>query len=368
MIKPIHRITCSPALAACQKLMQCFALWLCEKNIKPADITQANLQAQMPSLIEADWLWEFLDRKVDKKKLLERARLIAELIADEKDNLRLWIQATANLAQQFGPTPPAALPTQRPNNWRAKAPIWIDFKTLFESFYEKGFQYGLPYRSDGTPTDVKADQVTYVKFVAQFRATHKLDPHPDAREICVLCGGELKEQEVDHWVNKANFPLLSICADNLLPICGECNAGMDTKGQKPVHSSGNFADWFHPYLRPAYGALELQYQLLEMAISCAAIQAADQPKVDNLNKLLNLSTRWTREFKAEHRKKQKEATDKKRRGGGPHDLAELQEWLTNYRDGLVESEPNYKVHKALAAAMLEPTRLATWRSELGLAP
>ncbi|NOT19577.1 MAG: hypothetical protein HOP24_04800 [Sideroxydans sp.] len=368
MLKPIHRVTSSPALAACQELMQCFALWLCDKNIKPADITQANLQAQMPSLIEADWLWRFLDREVDSSKLIHRAQQIAGLIDAEKDNLRLWIQATAMLPQHFGPIPPAALPTQLPNNWKAKTPIWVAFKTLLVSFYEKGFKDGLPYRIDSTPTDVKADQVTYAKFVAEFRAAHKLDPDPDAREVCVLCGGELKEQEVDHWVNKGKFPLFSVCADNLLPICGECNAGDDTKGQKSVHSTGDFSDWFHPYLRPAYGALALEYQLSTMTINCVAVQAVNQPKVNNLNKLLNLETRWTREFKAEHRKKQKEAADRKQRGRGPHNLTELQEWLSDYRDGLVESEPNYEVHKVLAAAMLEPTRLATWQGELGLAP
>jgi hypothetical protein len=104
------------------------------------------------------------------------------------------------------------------------------------------------------------------------------------------------------------------------------------------------------------------------ASSCVAVHAADQPKVKTLNKLLNLNTRWTCEFKAEHRKKQKEAAVRKQRGLGPHNLAELQAWLTDYRDGLIESEPNYEVHKVLAAAMLEPSRLATWQGDLGLAP
>ena len=95
---------------------------------------------------------------------------------------------------------------------------------------------------------------------------------------------------------------------------------------------------------------------------------SQKTKLNTLNKLLNLETRWTREFKAEHWKKQKEAVDRKKRGRGPHNLAELQAWLTDYRDGLVESEPNYEVQKALATAMLEPTRLAAWQGLLGLAP
>jgi hypothetical protein len=366
MIKPIHRVACSPALVSCQKMMQCFALWLCEKDTKSVDITLANLKARMPSAIESDWLWDFLNREVERTQLLERAKQIAALIDVEKNNLRLWIQATSKLSLHFSPIPPDALPTQLPNDWKPKTDVWVNFKVLFVSFYERGFKDGLPYQSDGKPTDVKADRINYAKFVAEFRTAHKLDPDPDAREICVLCGGELTEQEVDHWVSKGNFPLLSVCADNLLPICGECNAGDKAKGQKPVHSVGNFSDWFHPYLRPAYGALALQYQLSKMTISCVATNAVDQPKVSKLNELLNLESRWTREFKAEHRKKQKEAAVRKLRGYGPQDIAGLLAWLTEYRDGLVESEPNYEVHKALASAMLEPTRVASWGSTLGL--
>jgi hypothetical protein len=327
---------------------------------------QANLQVKMPSQIEADWLWGLLEREVDRRTLLDRAQVIAALNNAEKQELTLWIQASTNIAQHFGPTPPAPLPTQRPNNWGGKHASWTAFKILLVTFYEKGFKDGLPYRSDGMPTDIKADQVTYKKFVAEFRTAHKLDRDPAAREVCVLCGGELREQEVDHWVNKGNFPLLSVCDYNLLPICGECNAGDKTKGQKSVHDNGSFVDWFHPYLRSGYGALELEYRLPEMAISCSATQAVDQRKVDNLVGLLNLTARWTREFKAEHRKKQKEAADRKQRGRGPHDVAELQTWLTDYRDSLVDSEPNYEVHKTLAAAMLEPSRIAAWQADLGL--
>lgn len=366
MLKPIKHVACSPALAACQKLMQCFALWLCDTNVHAHDVTQANLRVKMPSQIEADWLWGLLEREVDRRTLLDRAQVIAGLNDAEKNELTLWIQASANIDQHFGPTPPVPLPTQRPNNWEIKHVSWIAFKILLVSFYEKGFKDGLPYRSDGVPSNLEAEQVTYKKFVAEFRTAHKLDPAPDAREVCVLCGGELKEQEVDHWVNKGNYPLLSVCDNNLLPTCGECNAGDKTKGQKPVHSNGSFADWFHPYFRPGYGKLELKYILPEMAISCVATQAAEQPKVDNLVGLLNLTVRWTREFKAEHRKKQKEAALRKQRGRGPHDLSELQVWLTDYRDGLVESEPNYEVHKTLAEAMLEPSRIAAWQTDLGL--
>lgn len=50
--------------------------------------------------------------------------------------------------------------------------------------------------------------------------------------------------------------------------------------------------------------MTLDYVLPEFAVKCAAAQPFEQPKVDNLNKLLNLADRWTREFKAEYAKQQ----------------------------------------------------------------
>lgn len=310
-------------------------------------------------------MWRLLDREVEREKLLQRAQSIVNLGQAEKQGLTNWINAVANIAQHFGPTPPPALLTLLPNGWRSRNASWSAFKTLLVAFYERGFRDGLPYRANGTPTDEAAERVTYDQFVTEFRAAHKLDPHPDAREICVLCGGELGKTEVDHWVSKAGFPLFSVCADNLLPICGECNSG-DNKGQQPVHNTGSFDDWFHPYLRPGSGALQLDYVLPELAVRCNAIQPIDQPKADNLNRLLNLANRWTLEFKAEYRKKQKELADRRHHGRGPNDLAALQAWLTDYRDSLVDSEPHFEVHQVLCAAMLEPARLAAWHSELGL--
>ena len=52
MLKPIHRVTCSPALAACQQLMRRFALWLCAPQVSGVSITQANLRSSMGSAIE----------------------------------------------------------------------------------------------------------------------------------------------------------------------------------------------------------------------------------------------------------------------------------------------------------------------------
>lgn len=367
MLKPIHRVTCSPALAACQKLMQRFALWLCEPATTGAHISQQGLQPPvLASAIEANWLWEFLKRVEAGQSLLNRAQTVADMPASQKAALSAWIQAVSALALQFQPAP-TPWPINRPV---ASEPVWDAFKGLFESFYKKGFksESGLPYLPNGTPT--AGNGVSYADYVTAFRNTHRLNPDPHAREVCVLCGGLLGDTpQVDHWILESKFPLLSVCADNLCLICSTCNEAPN-KGKKPVHSNGSFTDWFHPYLRPGNGSVRLDYVLADLSVQCSAVAPADQPKAAKLDALLNLSTRWTREFKAEYVKHQdvlnRRERDRVRNAQARHSVADVQSYVLQWQADLVHSEPHHEVHQALAAALQQPSRLAAWHSELGL--
>lgn len=366
MLKPIHSVTCSPALAACQLLMQSLALWLVDPATTAASITQENMQPPaFASTIEADWLWNFLQRIEAGQTLLTHAQTLATLPVDKKAVLRVWIQTVSSLGTQFQPAP-AAWPVTRPNVTEA---AWKAFKVLMEAFYEKGLRSGLPYLQDGTP--VAANGVTYANFVQIFRDTHRLNPDTNAREVCVLCGGPLGQTpEVDHWIAKGAFPLLSVCANNLLPICGECNS-TSNKGEKDVYSGGSFADWYHPYFRPTNGALQLEYVLPELTVKCRSTQPTDQPKAENLNKLLNLSDRWTREFKAEYARHQgalrRREQARVQNGQARHTQAEIQDYLQQWQiTDLLPSEPHHEVHQLLCVVMQEQTRLAAWQTELGL--
>jgi hypothetical protein len=362
MLKPIHRVACSPALVACQRLMKRFALWLCVPAISAASIKQQNLQL-LGSAIEAGWLWNFLQRVDAGQSLLVHVQTLADMPAIEKDALRSWVQNVSALAAQFQPNP-IAWPVDRP---AINEPAWKAFKRLMEAFYEKGLRNGLPYLPDGTP--VATGGVNYADYVQAFRDAHRLNPDPNAREVCVLCGGPLGDTpHVDHWIIKSAYPLLSVCADNLQLICSTCNEAPN-KGDKPVHTAGNFSNWFHPYLRPGSGALHLDYALPELAVRCMAVQPLDQPKVDKLNQLLNLADRWTREFKAEYVKQQDVLRGRERRrvrqAQARHTLAAVQDYVRQWQDDLPPNEPHYEVYQALSAAMLEPARLSAWHSELG---
>lgn len=356
MLKPIHRVACSPALAACQQLMRRFALWLCDHEVSGVAVTQANLQANMGSAIEGDWLWLLLAGASGTKALLDKAKRIADLPPANKTELERWIQAVSALAQHFGPTPPAALPVAPPNQWGSQDEHWKAFKALMVAFYEDGLRGGLPYAANGAPTTDATLRVSYDQFVREFRDAHRLDPHPDAREVCVLCGGPLVLPAVDHWLAKTTFPLLAVCADNLLPICGECNVAPQ-KGQKAVHTGGAFSDWFHPYLRHANGAIRLRYDDATLRVLVESNTPADSSKVQNLDNLLNLGERWTREFKAEYRRLQRELLQFKDRSNRQPSAEQLASRIREYKERLSDKEPNFEVHLEVAEAFLAPTRL-----------
>lgn len=363
MLKPIHPIPCFPALASCQHLMKRFALWLCEPGTSAANLTNAGLQPPvLPSVIEANWLWGFLQSKEEKRLLLDRALVVATMPAAQKTALSAWVQSVSTVALQFQPAP-AAWPVPRPLTDKAD---WVAFKTLLEAFYDKGFRSGLPYLANGTPT--AAGGVTYAQFVESFRDKHRLNPAPHAREVCVLCGGLLGDTpHVDHWIIKSAFPLLSMSSDNLTVICSTCNQAPN-KGDQPVHSAGSFADWYHPYLRPGNGALKLGYNLHEVAVSCSAVAPADQPKVSNLDRLINLTSRLTGKFKAEYANQQGVLLRRERHrvktAQARHTQLELEKYVQQWADDLLPSEPDHEVHTLLGQAMREPARLQAWLSEL----
>lgn len=363
MLKPVSQPFCCGALNACFKLQMHLLQWLCDPTSTAADITKMNLvPPRVPTQLEADWLWRFL--RGQKKTRLGQAKAIADMSAAEKASLLGWSNSVVAVAAQFLPNPPV---------WPITLPVihataWTAFKGLMDAFYERGLKGGLPYRADGTP--VAANGVNYASFVQAFRDAHRLNLAPDAREVCVLCGGPLGDTpHVDHWIIKSAVPLLSVCADNLQLICSTCNEAPN-KGDKPVHTTGSFAEWFHPYLRSGTGVLQLGYVLPELAVRCEAIQSVDQPKADNLNRLLNLADRWTREFKAEYGKQQEVLRRRERRrissGQARHLQPEIQAYVKQWQGDLLPSEPHHEVHQALCTAMLEPARLAAWHSELGL--
>lgn len=336
---------------------------MCDPAVGATDITKANLlQLHALTSIEADWLWAFLEKSDGKRTLLERVQLLAGISAAEKLALHSWGQSVAALADQFQPNPPE-WPQANP---AIPAAAWQAFKQLMEAFYTKGLASGLPYSVNGSP--LANGGVNRASFVDEFCRVHR--PHPDAIDLCVLCGGELGDTpEVDHWINKGQYPLLSVCQDNLVPICHDCNSSAN-KGKKSVHAAGCFDEWFHPYLRSGHEKVVVDYRLNTRSVTCAAVNQSDAEKVRNLDGLLNLSTRWTKRFKAEYLIQQGDlkrlAEKKKQSQQGEVSRVEIQSLLQTEQSKLSPERPWYEVHCALFAALLHQSRLDAWQTELGL--
>lgn len=110
------------------------------------------------------------------------------------------------------------------------------------------------------------------------------------------------------------------------------------------------------------------YVLPELSVRCSAGTPIDQPKAGKLDVLLNLTSRWTREFKAEYAKHQDVLIRREQRrlqnAQARHTKGEILSYIRQWQANLSASEPHHEVHEALAAALQVPSRLAAWHSEL----
>ncbi|MFC4217386.1 MAG: hypothetical protein ACJARR_000324 [Pseudophaeobacter arcticus] len=79
----------------------------------------------------------------------------------------------------------------------------------------------------------------------------------------------------------------------------------------------------HPYLNPGNEAMQITYELHpRSSVRCDAATLVDQRKVANIDGLLNLSLRWTREFKAEYSKQKDVLLNRARHGSEQHGFSE----------------------------------------------
>ncbi|WP_416199940.1 MAG: HNHc domain-containing protein [Pseudomonas shahriarae] len=365
MLRPIKKIDCAAALSATQKMIQRFALWLCDSGRSAAQVTEAEIKILMKTPEEAAWLWNFLSGEYERKTHLERARHLAALSNDQKTRLKEWINASTNVGVYFDLTPTGKqIPVGSPFTQDKAGKIhWGNFKDLMEAFYLKGLNQGLAYLPDGSPTADKSKALNYKTFRADFIKFHQLDEHEYARQVCVMCNGELRNASVDHWIPKADYPLLSVCADNLVPICGECNQSPN-KGKKAVHTKGSFEDWFHPHLRHPDGTLTVVHRTSDFGVALTSTRPSDAIRVANLNALFNLEQRWTREFKGEYRKLHCAILTRQRKKGSPLTLESLCQQLDDWAEGLNPNQPHYEVHQALAEALRDANRLIVWYADL----
>lgn len=350
MLRPIQKVSCWPGLAAAFDLQVRLALWLCESATTPAQINEAGIRTLHSNTVVQDWLWTFLCLKKNAKAFIAYAGIVASQPASEKQRLRDWLEVVKEVATQFQPAPPA-WPTPA-----TELTCWASFKELMLAFYERFRSSGLPFDANGKPT--VGTGVTYAAFVKEFKYIH-------GGQVCVICGSHLGAAQVDHWITKAYFPLLSIAPDNMLPICYECNQPPQ-KGQKHVCQLGvpvSFAEWFHPFHRPGYGLLDAKYdEKLKVLAHPKDLAAAKH--VANIDELFRLSERWTTKFKERYRYWQKSLQQLISKGRLHATATAIAEEAQRQLDGLVPDSENFHIYREVYLCAQEPMRLKALVAEL----
>jgi hypothetical protein len=346
VLKQIRKVPCWPGIQAAFDFQAKFAAWLCAPERHAGEVTHVGLLPVCGADCVRDWLWDLLSLHVDRSCLVDDARRLAGLTPNEKASLAAWIEVAKDVRAQFSgdcrPWPVA--PRQHVG--------WPSFKRLMQAFYGKWNARGVPFDAEGNA--VVGDGITYAQFVKQFKEVH-------GARTCVLCGGALGTPQVDHWIEKASFPLLSMSPENLLPICYECNR-TGVKGAAPTFKQGDaaaFAEWFHPFFRPGFGRFELRYAEVEttLRVCVQPNDINDARRVENLNSLLSLQVRWTSEFIAMYGELQKRIRRLIQVGRMTPTAEELHAELDREFNKLIPEEVHYELRSLMLRCSLEPARL-----------
>lgn len=121
--------------------------------------------------------------------------------------------------------------------------------------------------------------------------------------VCLTMQTDLKEYgEVDHYFPKKSYPALIFHPINLAVICGECN-GLLVKGEKDIFEGHNLTQLYIPYLRHAEEEAKLkvipdkeqgEVKKMKMVSRVPDGSGLIEKRIQNLDNLFNLSTRWTK--------------------------------------------------------------------------
>jgi len=344
MLRPIYKVPCWHGLAAIFDLQIRFARWLCEVTTDAAQVNEANIRCLHPNVAVQGWLWDLLCLSKKEKTFLTCARNVAAQSVHEKQRLNAWLEVVAQVSTQFQP---AHLPWPKPPKDLSH---WGDFKELMEVFYARFGSAGIPFDADGKPVAVSG--VTYSAFLKEFEQLH-------GDQACVVCGGYLSKPQVDHWIAKAAFPILSVAPDNVLPICYECNT-RPCKGEKDVFvasATHAFGEWFHPFHRPGYGRFNPTFDNKTLKIRPEPTNQGETPHVANLDGLFQLSERWTRSYKATEKEWRTYLRQMIANGYFPATEQAIAAEAQRRIDGLVAHSPNYSVDRLFYTCTQDPTRL-----------
>lgn len=285
MIRKVKIGSYKPALDNGVAIQRKLIELVCDSNQNSASINEQSILLLFEDPPLKKWIKEFIGLKAEantNKTMLDYLKSLAD--STNKIIILDWYNQSFNFVTHFSPNPTFQT---WPTSHTIQQIEWIHLKVILEKFYDLLYNKGLPFKPDGTATSKPEERLSREIIANKFK-------NENLHNVCPLCEGEIKNPRVDHWISKSEYPSLSIAAENLFPICHDCNS--DYKCDKPVYekSATPFLNWFHPYLFSAEDEIKLEYE--NHTVKLISKNNLHQNKVTNLDNLLKLSVRWTKEF------------------------------------------------------------------------
>lgn len=323
----LHRINlpaCTQHLEWVVQLQGDLLRALCGIGVAPAHVTVDWVKACRTD-IDANWMerfcgWSKQDNAKVSKSVLVRMQAVAALPDADKQTLLTHYDTNLRYPESFKdavPPPPATTPLPDGLSDNSVAA----YREFFELFYDP-----IIYRAKGYPIaapELNGKPFTKDQYLEAYHAANR------NLKVCPLCDGTMDGAELDHWLAKKHLPELNCHPQNLVEICGACNSRTN-KGERlalDVAQANPFDSWFHPYLRPATENFAVARQGERLRL--VSDDGQSQTMLNNFGQLINLGTRWSREWATQIDRIQSKLRNSARRGH-PLDEAEIREKIKNW--------------------------------------
>ncbi|MBE2241054.1 MAG: hypothetical protein IAE81_24930 [Caldilineaceae bacterium] len=306
----------------------------CQPGTTGADIDLAWITRQFPgATVSEKWLERLAKRKDDVAKSKRTVLELLQVIADFPDDVKLRLENDFDSAHQFLDSFESGVFRRLPGVSQLEADglyaAALAIRGFLESFYAPGFydDHGYEIPALNKPATSFHRKGYLVEYLAKNQNV----------QVCPYCDGSLGSPELDHFYPKAEFPQLACHPLNLIPSCHECNS-RENKGSKiPLDkdAADPAAAWFHPFLRSASGAFEIQFE--RTGNETHAILHSDNPqtqqRLDRLTELVGLRRRWRTALSLKIRATQNKIRKHNSMSGQPESeealCNKLSEWADN---------------------------------------
>lgn len=347
MLHKINLSACTAHLEWVVQLQGDLLRALCDPAVVAGDVTVDWVKARRVD-IDAAWVNRFCAWSKEKKSMLDRMQAVATLTGADKQAVVAHYEHNLRYPEAFAaaaaPSPPAT--TALPDGLSVSAVT--AYRDFFEMFYAPIF-----YRKKGYPInapDLNGELFTKEQYLGAYHAAN-----PEMK-VCPLCDGSMDGAELDHWLAQKHLPELNCHPQNLVEICGACN-GRTNKGEKLALEPGQanpFGNWFHPHLRPAADSFEIARQ--GERVRLASNDGQTQTMLNNFGRLINLGTRWTREWATQIDRLQSKLRGCARRGEhvDAHALrSKLESWMHDATDEIGMAPNSLLEAHVLSVAIVE---------------